>query len=225
MADLADVVRLRAQQDRVSTQLARGIMLQLGGRDLSTEPAPGLARLVLPGLMYARELSWAIGLDLCRALAPGGDVPEVAQPTYTSRFLVAALAGVLRAPAPTPVKVALRTVRHAEQANRETVTAVAARDRRARGWARVSGGAECGFCLVLVSRGPVYSQQGGGFRAHDRCRCSAVPVYGDDWAGREAYERASSVYSEATRGAGRGNQLAAVRAYQRQQQNSGESTG
>jgi hypothetical protein len=70
------------------------------------------------------------------------------------------------------------------------------RDPNVRGWARVSDGAPCAFCAMLVSRGPVYSAGTVGFRAHDRCGCSVrvVPMndptkgwgldaraYGDLW--------------------------------------------
>lgn len=43
-------------------------------------------------------------------------------------------------------------------------------------WARVSDGAPCAFCAMLVSRGPVYTDQTVGFRAHDGCGCSVRPV-------------------------------------------------
>lgn len=46
-------------------------------------------------------------------------------------------------------------------------------DKNVRGWARVSDGKPCGFCAMLVSRGPVYSTATARFDAHDGCGCSA----------------------------------------------------
>jgi hypothetical protein len=224
VADLGLLARLRGDQDRVNATLLRGVLLTLGGHDLRGAQPSALARLVLPGLMSARAQSWGIGMDIMRAFAPHGDPPEVKQPSYASAFLVKAFTQVLFAPVPTPAKLAVRTIRHAEQANRETVRSATIADRRAQGWARVPGGSECAFCLMLVSRGPVYSEKGGAFEAHDRCRCSAVPVYGADWPGREEYERASTVYATATRGVSSGGQLAALRQHQRKQQDSGEDS-
>lgn len=43
-------------------------------------------------------------------------------------------------------------------------------------WARVSDGSPCAFCMMLVSRGPVYTAASVHFQAHDGCGCSARPV-------------------------------------------------
>lgn len=52
------------------------------------------------------------------------------------------------------------------------------RQRRAvEGWRRVAAGRGCAFCLMLVSRGAVYSRSSVRFQAHDHCRCTAVLVY------------------------------------------------
>ena len=47
-------------------------------------------------------------------------------------------------------------------------------------WARVSDGAPCAFCLMLVGRGPVYTHDSVRFRAHDGCGCSARPVLANE---------------------------------------------
>lgn len=44
------------------------------------------------------------------------------------------------------------------------------------GWRRVGGGS-CAFCSMLLSRGAVYSKDSVEFQAHDRCKCSAEPLY------------------------------------------------
>lgn len=60
---------------------------------------------------------------------------------------------------------------------RETVTQTLAADPRARGYQRVLGGGGCDFCQMLAGRGGVYSAETAAFEAHDRCGCTAVPVY------------------------------------------------
>jgi hypothetical protein len=63
-------------------------------------------------------------------------------------------------------------------AGRSRLVSIANSDPNVLGWARQSDGAPCPFCAMLVSRGPVYSAATAGFRAHDRCGCSArlVPI-------------------------------------------------
>lgn len=60
------------------------------------------------------------------------------------------------------------------------------KDRRALGYIRLSRtGTPCGWCAMLISRGPVYKSQrtaetsvyGDGDLYHDNCHCYAVPVY------------------------------------------------
>lgn len=104
--------------------------------------------------------------------------------------------------------------RHARMPSREAVTDAADAVDEYRGakigWARVLTGAEsCGFCQMLVSRGPVYrseqtaSRIGGSQKAyHDHCDCETVLVRdGEDWEGREEYERLEQIWMQSTVGA------------------------
>lgn len=51
-------------------------------------------------------------------------------------------------------------------------------DPEARGYQRISDGSPCAFCAMLVSRGAVYKADAtGGFKAHVKCGCSAVPFW------------------------------------------------
>ncbi|MGZ6053967.1 MAG: VG15 protein [Isosphaeraceae bacterium] len=100
--------------------------------------------------------------------------------------------------------------------------------RLVRGWARVATGREtCAWCLMLVSRGPVYSDahtagldlesdlaasmidHGADVSEfmdqwHPNCDCKVVPVYKlDDWPGLEAQQRAEQLWIEATKEARR----------------------
>ena len=85
---------------------------------------------------------------------------------------------------------------------------------RALSWARVLTGAEnCAFCVMLASRGPVYSgpDEAGRMEAtekwpdakgyinsyHDNCDCEVVPIYDfSDWPGRDSYAALEKWYQE-----------------------------
>lgn len=54
-------------------------------------------------------------------------------------------------------------------------------DPAAGGWQRQTDGDACGFCVMLASRGTVYSESSADFASHDRCGCTAVIA----WSGRE----------------------------------------
>ncbi|USH45843.1 hypothetical protein SEA_VIEENROSE_8 [Streptomyces phage VieEnRose] len=78
---------------------------------------------------------------------------------------------------------------------RSTVWNHAQRDRRVIGYIRLSRtGTPCGWCAMLISRGPVYrsersAEYGDGDKYHDNCHCYAEPVYT-----REQYN-SSSLYA------------------------------
>lgn len=85
--------------------------------------------------------------------------------------------------------------RIAMNGGRSTVWNHAQRDRRALGYIRLSRtGTPCGWCAMLISRGPVYrsektAEYGDGDKYHDNCHCYAEPVFS-----REQY-RSSDVYA------------------------------
>jgi hypothetical protein len=93
-----------------------------------------------------------------------------------------------------------------------------------RGWARIATGREtCSWCLMLVSRGPVYQDAhtagldlpGGEAEQmiasgqdvseymkqwHPNCDCKVVPVYKlSEWDGRHAWKRAEQLWIDATK--------------------------
>lgn len=80
-----------------------------------------------------------------------------------------------------------------------TLTSVAA-DQQAIGWARLTDGDPCAFCIVLASRGPAYkSEASAGFQAHDNCACIPVAVFSKTaaWPGqarefRRLYDRVAA---------------------------------
>lgn len=86
----------------------------------------------------------------------------------------------------TPLEQALETAqrfsagaasRHAINAGRETITGTIQADPRAVGYERVTSGSGCDFCELLAARGAVYGAESADFEAHDRCGCTAEPVY------------------------------------------------
>lgn len=106
---------------------------------------------------------------------------------------------------------------------------VKSRNQFVRGWARVATGAEtCAWCLMLISRGPVYTAASGGLSQadesdvlqwfqggdlseyfedideymdewHPGCDCKVVPVFKlDDWPGLDAQKRAEELWIDAS---------------------------
>lgn len=72
-------------------------------------------------------------------------------------------------------------------------------------WARVATGKEtCGWCLMLCSRGPVYSTEdnaGGKNAWHPGCDCKIVPVFDlTNWTGRDRYKAAEEMWKKETVG-------------------------
>jgi hypothetical protein len=91
----------------------------------------------------------------------------------------------------------------ADSASDEIFEAIS-RDRRAKGWARVTRPGACYFCRLLATRGAVYrTQKSASFRAHvpkdgrgGVCRCQVEPLFGKYYemtararADLETYER------------------------------------
>jgi len=85
---------------------------------------------------------------------------------------------VEKAQATTFVRTSGAVGRHVLDAGRQTVIDAVHADPEAEGWARVTDGDPCYFCLTLASRGAVYkTEQSADFQAHDHCACVAMPVY------------------------------------------------
>lgn len=58
-----------------------------------------------------------------------------------------------------------------------TITGSSVADPQSRGWMRRTRPAACSFCLMIASRGAVYTEQTARFASHERCYCSAAPVW------------------------------------------------
>lgn len=61
-------------------------------------------------------------------------------------------------------------------ADRGSVIRSSLQDRATAGWQRMGAGG-CSFCLMLISRGAVYSEATADFASHDNCHCQAVPIF------------------------------------------------
>jgi hypothetical protein len=76
------------------------------------------------------------------------------------------------------VRTSGAVTRHILNGGRDTILESVQRDVQALGWARITDGNPCAFCLVLASRGVVYkTEQTADFQAHDHCGCAAEPFY------------------------------------------------
>lgn len=62
-----------------------------------------------------------------------------------------------------------------------TITGSSKADPQARGWMRKTRSNACDFCIMVASRGGVYTEKTARFACHERCYCRAVPA----WGGRE----------------------------------------
>jgi hypothetical protein len=62
-----------------------------------------------------------------------------------------------------------------------TITGSSEADPQARGWMRKTRPTACNFCIMVASRGGVYTEKTARFACHERCYCRAVPA----WGGRE----------------------------------------
>lgn len=194
----------RTAQDRISRKALLAALLLL--RKVEANDTAQARRLVgqalLPVVLQARDASRTLALTYYadeRARHVTGQSTPVSAPHYELAGLERELRRTLAGPNPA-ADAAASVVRHVEQAGRETITTQAKADPKAKAWARRATGREtCSFCLVLVSRGPVY--QNADFRAHNNCDCVAVPVFDvDNWPGRDEYLAALKSWDDATKG-------------------------
>jgi len=123
--------------------------------------------------------------------------------------------------------LALRSVREVENAGRQQIIHAVQDEpnlKLLRGWARVATGREtCAWCLMLISRGPIYmAADTAGLdlddesaarmiaagedvtefmeQWHDGCDCKVVPVFRrQDWFGQKAADRALELWNDATK--------------------------
>jgi hypothetical protein len=94
------------------------------------------------------------------------------------------------------VRVSGAISRHILNAGRDTILESVNADPHAIGWARVTDGDPCYFCLTLASRGAVYkNEETATFQAHDHCGCTAMPVF--DGTEIPSLDKWRSIYDDA----------------------------
>lgn len=59
-----------------------------------------------------------------------------------------------------------------------TVTGSAKADPKARGYMRRTRPGACRFCIMVASRGAVYTERSARFACHGHCFCEAIPAFG-----------------------------------------------
>jgi hypothetical protein len=59
-----------------------------------------------------------------------------------------------------------------------TVTTSANQDPKARGWMRRTQPGACKFCVMVASRGSVFTKASSTFACHEHCYCEAIPAWG-----------------------------------------------
>ncbi len=119
------------------------------------------------------------GIDMTRRAIAAGASPQAARQTALVR--------------------ATGTVgRQVLTGGRDTIVLSTAADKKAGGWERVTSGDPCAFCVLVASRGAVFSEDTADFQSHDHCSCSGEPKYGDSKSPgrnqeyRELYDRVAS---------------------------------
>jgi hypothetical protein len=103
--------------------------------------------------------------------------------------------------------------RHVLDGGRAAVVAASEDDKEAVGWIRITDGHPCAFCALLAGRGPVYhsrnaalvasgrrGNQGAGQPFHDRCGCSAAPVFDEAAPWPELNQQFADLYEQSTGG-------------------------
>jgi hypothetical protein len=85
---------------------------------------------------------------------------------------------------------------------RSAVWTYSSRDKRVIGYVRLSRtGTPCGWCAMLISRGPAYKSEksaeySDGDKYHDNCQCYAEPVYTDEQYDNSSVFDLNRKYSE-----------------------------
>lgn len=99
----------------------------------------------------------------------------------TVRWAVDPLVGGVPDKAAVTERMSGAVQRYVTGAGRDTIDTNTRRDRSRPTFARVPHGAKpCDFCLMIASRGAVYSEQGANSHYHDHCSCVPTPMWRGD---------------------------------------------
>ncbi|GAA2812862.1 hypothetical protein [Saccharopolyspora taberi] len=165
---------------------------------------------------------------------PDADTPDVDLAAYRPEWFEAAMRPLKpqltsrNTPRETIARASQVATKEAENGGRRTIIRAVETNKRLVGWARYDPEPPtCAFCLMLISRGPVYTSESAAnyktrkaktYRGNDRetfhpgCTCKVVPVFSRDrWEGRDQYRDAEKLWQDATRGWSGKNALNAFR--------------
>lgn len=187
---ILDPSRIGATSDRWMT-LMNGIVRRQ--RQLSA----GLA-----GDYYQRVRALTLDGDILPALASSVTTAEV-----EASMTATALDRLTSPPAGQPWETTVRNARNgaarsaarlALDGGRGTILGTVQTDRQSLGWTRIGSDGPCAFCLMTISRGPVYrSESSASFHAHDGCHCVVAVAFVDDDLWTEQAEAARHQYDAA----------------------------
>lgn len=152
----------RRRSTHTADAYRRSVVKAATGREAKAMAVPNLGA---PRKRVTGSLAYAADIGLARHRIGNGEDARIVLASTRSKVLGSAKRQILNA-------------------GRQYVTGPAMLDSRVEAWARVSDGDPCGFCAMLVSRGPVYLHD-ADFQAHDRCGCSGMLV--PKGRGREAW--------------------------------------
>lgn len=235
--DLATYARTQRRITSGAVQLILNFLIPFRNVPLTSTSWRFLVRGMFPIVDSARRESAILMrqyYDSQRQIHLGDDDYDIDLPSYEEAWLYEAMTPIFREARVVElddgkmVETALRVAKEVENGGRR-LSLDAVRNEKARvGFARVATGREtCAFCLMLVSRGPVFKdeldagakhegaaeilEQRNDFsdeeldelmtRWHPGCDCKVVPVFDrSNWEGREDYLRMEKIWGDYTKG-------------------------
>lgn len=234
---LAEYSRLQRSITARAVQLILQLLFPYRGIPLTQTSWRFIVRGMFPIVDSARRESAVLMrqyYDSQRLEHVGDDDYNIDLPSYELAWLEESLqpifreARVIEFSDEKVVETALRVAKEVENGGRRTALNAVRGETRRVGFARVATGREtCAFCLMLVSRGPVFkSELKAGAkhegaaeiletrndfsdeelddlmtRWHPGCDCKVVPVFDqDNWQGRDDYLRMQQIWIDYTGG-------------------------
>lgn len=234
---LAEYSRLQRSITARAVQLILQLLFPYRGIPLTEQSWRFVVRGMFPVVDSARRESAVLArqyYDSQRVEHVGNDDYDIDLPSYDIAWLEESLqpvfrnARVIQMDDAKMTETALRVAKEVENGGRRVMLNAVRGETRRVGFARVATGREtCAFCLMLVSRGPVYkSELKAGAkhegaaeiletrndfndeeldelmtRWHPGCDCKVVPVFDENnWQGREDFLRMEDIWKEYTKG-------------------------
>lgn len=234
---LAEYSRAQRSITARAVQLILQLLFPFRGIPLTQQSWRFVVRGMFPIVDSARRESAILArqyYDSQRLEHVGSDDYDIDIPSYEIAWLEESLrpifrqAQVIELNDAKVVETALRVAKEVESGGRRTQLNAVRGDKLRVGFARVATGREtCAFCLMLVSRGPVFKselkagakhegaseimEQKNTFsddeldelmtRWHPGCDCKVVPVFDEDnWQGRDDFIRMENIWKEYTSG-------------------------